>query len=416
MSASLQQVRETAWQAFEQQGLPTTRDEDWKYTDLSRISALLGEQWWQTVEQGELDVTAADIPELDAWRMVFINGHFDSETSELPAGITVTALSALIQDDPDRSVELLEFEPDAPLSSGMTAANSALAIDGACICVSDNTKLDKPLYIQYVSNGGTSHLRTGIQLGKHAEIEVIEHFVGHHAESGLTNHVTAIRLAAGASCTHYRLQLEAAKQCHAGRVEVNQLADSSYTLHAVELGGLLSRSDVINRLNASGASCHLNGLFVLASRQHADHHTRIEHNAPHCKSRENYRAVLDGRSHGVFNGKIVVAEGAVKTDSAQSNANLLLSSNAEIDTKPELEIYNDDVKCAHGVTVGQLDKNQLFYLTTRGISEEEAKQMLTFAFADEILAKMENKAVRRFIEKEAFSKLPNITDLEGMLA
>ncbi|OIO74403.1 MAG: Fe-S cluster assembly protein SufD [Zetaproteobacteria bacterium CG1_02_53_45] len=415
MSVSLQTVRDQAWLAFEARGLPTTRDEDWKYTDLSRISALLGEQWWQAAAATEIDAAAFAIPNLDAYHMIFVNGRFDAEASDLPAGITVSSLAGLIQDEPDKTIELMAYHADAALSSGLTAANSALASDGACICIAANTRLDKPLHILHVNDGGTSHLRSSIEVGQHAELEIIEHFAGNHDASGLTNSVTAIRLAAGGRCTHYRLQLEAVKQCHNGRVEVKQSRDSAYVLHAVELGALLSRTDVISKLDEQGASCELNGLFVASNRQHVDHHTRIEHNAPHCVSREHYRSVLDGRAHGVFNGKIIVGKGAVKTDSAQSNANLLLSDKAEIDTKPELEIYNDDVKCAHGVTIGQLDKNQLFYLKSRGISEEEAKQMLTFAFADEILAKMGSQPVRRFIERAAFAKLPIITDLEGML-
>ena len=416
MSQMLKTIRDTAAQAFEAKGLPTTRDEDWKYTDLSRVSALLGEQWWQPVEKSAMETAGFAIPDLDAYTLLFVNGHFDAEASELPEAISITSLAALIQDEPEKAVELIEYQADAPLSSGVVAANSALATDGACICVPDNLKLDKPLYIQHLNSGGTTHMRTGISMGKCSEIQIIEHFSGDHSEAGLTNMVTAIRLQDGSSCEHYRLQMEAAKQCHLGRLEISQQRDSSYTLHATELGGMLSRVDVVSRLQEQGASCELNGLFVASNRQHIDHHTRIDHNAPHCVSRENYRSVLDGRSHGVFNGKIVVAEGAVKTDSAQSNANLLLSKHAEIDTKPELEIFNDNVKCAHGVTVGQLDKNQLFYLKTRGISEEEAKQMLTFAFADEILAKMSNPSVRRYVEQAAFAKLPNIADLEGLLA
>ena len=415
MSAALQRIRETAWQAFEEQGLPTTRAEDWKYTDLSRITALLGEQWWQAESVGDVDANDFAIAGLDAHLLVFVNGAFNADASDLPASVSITSLAELIQDDADSSSELLAFMPDEPLASGLTAVNSALANDGACICVPDHIILDKPLRLLHVSSGGATHLRTGIQLGLHAKAEIIEQFAGNHAEAGLTNSVTAIRMAEGSKLTHYRLQMEASKQCHNGRVEIKQQRDSAYTLHAVELGSMLSRVDVVSKLEAENAACELNGLFVAANRQHIDHHTRVEHNAPHCMSRELYRTVLDGRAHGVFNGKIVVAEGAVKTDSAQSNANLLLSSNAEIDTKPELEIYNDDVKCAHGATVGQLDKNQLFYLKSRGISEEEAKQMLTFAFADEALAKMENSAVRRFVEKAAFAKLPNLSDLEGML-
>ncbi len=416
MSLTLKSIRETAARAFEAQGLPTTRDEDWKYTDLSRISALLGDQWWQVAENNEGEIADLSVPELDAYTLLFVNGHFDAEASELPDSITITSLARLIQDEPEKAVELIAYQADAPLSSGVVAANSALATDGACICVPNHVKLDKPLYILHVNSGGTTHLRTGISVGKHSEIQVIEHFAGDHDEAGLSNSVTAIRLDENSSCEHYRLQMEAAKQCHLGRVEVSQQRDSSYTLHATELGSMLSRVDVVNRLQEPGARTELNGLFVASGRQHIDHHTRIDHNAPHCVSRENYRSVLDGRSHGVFNGKIVVGKGAIKTDSAQSNANLLLSAHAEIDTKPELEIFNDDVKCAHGVTIGQLDKNQLFYLKTRGISGEEAKQMLTFAFADEILAKMSNQTVRRYIERAAFAKLPNITDLEGMLA
>lgn len=415
MSASLQQIRDEAWQAFEAQGLPTTRNEDWKYTDLARIQALLGDQWWQNATAQPCETTAFAIPKLDAYRMVIVNGYYDARASYLPASVSVKSLAALIQDEPEQVSELITYRADAFLSSGIVAANSALASDGACICVPDNTSLDKPLHILHVNSGGTTHLRTGIHIGKQAQAEIIEHFTGDHDHPGLTTAVTAIRLLEGACIEHYRLQMEAPKQCHLGRVEVTQQQDSSCTLHAAELGGMISRADVLIRLQQAGASCSLNGLFVAANRQHIDHHTRIDHNAPHCTSRENYRAVLDGRAHGVFNGKIVVAEGAVKTDSAQNNANLLLSQHAEIDTKPELEIYNDDVKCAHGVTVGQLDQNQLFYLKSRGLSSDEARQMLTFAFADEILAKMSNQAVRRYVERAAFAKLPNISDLEGML-
>ncbi|MDQ6966147.1 MAG: SufD family Fe-S cluster assembly protein, partial [Mariprofundaceae bacterium] len=164
-----------------------------------------------------------------------------------------------------------------------------------------------------------------------------------------------------------------------------------------------------------GASCTLNGLYMPTGRQHCDHHTQIDHRAPHCISREHYRGVLDGRARGVFNGKVVVHKGASGTDSAQSNANLLLSDKAEIDAKPELVIHHDDVKAAHGCTVGQLDDKQLFYLKTRGMSEEEARQVLTFAFADTVLTTIGVPSLRRFIEKRAFSKLPLGIDAEDIL-
>jgi len=271
------------------------------------------------------------------------------------------------------------------------------------------------LYILHINNQ-TAHIRHGLMLGKHAQAEIIEHFIGTTDNRALSNVGSNVILKEGASCEHYRLQLEGAKQTHFSRVEVKQLRDSSYALHAVELGGALSRSDIVVKLAEQGASCALHGLFVLAGRQHVDHHTRIDHAAPHCTSKEKYRTVLDGRSHGVFNGKIMVHEGAIKTDSSMSNANLLLSNKAEIDTKPELEIYNDDVKCAHGATVEQLDQAQLFYLRSRGVSEQQAKELLTFAFADEVLTGMSNQVVRSYIEKMAFAKLPHGKGLEGLLA
>ncbi len=414
--AGVQALRQQAVDTFTRTGLPGRRDEDWKYTDISRITGTLGETWWLPMPT-EISVTEiSDIEGLDAYRIVFVAGVFQPESSNLPDTIQLKPLSALLTEGADEPSHcLFKLDESAPLFNGFLATNSALASDGLCACIGKNIKLDRPLYVVHVGNN-TAHVLNGLMLGQGAEVTLIEHFVGgDSAGAGLSNIATYLRLQDNASLTHYRLQMESAKQFHIGRVEVKQARDSRYTLHAVELGGSLSRTDIVVKLAEAGASCDLNGLFVASGRQHIDHHTRIDHAAPHCTSREQYRTVLDGRAHGVFNGKIVVAEGAVKTDSAQSNGNLLLSKNAEIDTKPELEIYNDDVKCAHGVTVGQLDENQLFYLKSRGLSETEARQLLTFAFADEILTAMDNNAIRRFIEKAAFAKLPNMTDLDGLL-
>ncbi len=412
----VQALRQQAVDIFSRTGLPGRRDEDWKYTDISRITATLGETWWQPAPTETAEPEISDIEGLDAYRIVFVRGAFQLEASNLPDSIQLKPLSALLAEDVDATSHgLLKLDESAPLFNGFLAANSALASDGLCACIGENTKLDKPLYVLHIGNS-TAHLLNGIMLGQGAEATLIEHFVGGDGSAaGLSNIATYIRLQDHASLSHYRLQMESAKQFHIGRVDVQQARNSRYTLHAVELGGSLSRADIVVKLAEAGASCELNGLFVAAGRQHIDHHTRIDHAAPHCSSREQYRTVLDGRAHGVFNGKIVVAEGAVKTDSAQSNGNLLLSKQAEIDTKPELEIYNDDVKCAHGVTVGQLDETQLFYLKSRGLSETEARQLLTFAFADEILVAMGHNAIRRFIEKAAFAKLPNMADLDGLL-
>ena len=416
---TVEQVRQEAFQLYQQHGLPTTRDEHWKYTDISRLEALVSTE---NDDIEIIDTTGLGITNLDAYRIVFMNGLWDEKASSLPEHVSILSLAALVNsvsnsdsdDEAEQLAKLFEISGEEPLFNGLSAFNAAQASDGVAICIADNTKLDKPLYILHVANQSNT-IRHGILLGKHAEIEVLEHYMGIDDNRALSNIATHAILQNGAKLEHYRLQQEGAKQSHIARVEVRQMADSSYTLHSVEVGGLLARTDVVINLSEQGASCELNGLFVLDGRQHVDHHTRVDHKAPHCTSNENYRTVLDGRSHGVFNGKVVVHEGAVKTDSKQSNGNLLLSKHAEIDTKPELEIYNDDVKCAHGATVGQLDDKQLFYLRSRGVSKEAAQELLTFAFADEVLMKMSNQDVRKYIEKEAFAKLPHSEDLEEIL-
>ena len=410
----IEQTRQEALSLFEKVGLPSKRDEDWKYTDASRLADLL--------EIGEVsaDINSQDLGmvDLDAYRMVFANGVFDATQSNLPDEVSILSLAALeasvSNEDSETLAKLFQVSGDEPLFNGLMALNAAVASDGAAICLADNSVLDKPLYLLHISNQNNV-IRHGLMLGENAQAQVIEHFISTGEEKALSNCVTAVILKNGASLEHSRLQQEGEKQSHVARVEVKQFRDSSYTFHGVELGALLSRTDLVVSLSESGASCELNGLFVLGGRQHVDHHTRVDHEAPHCTSRENYRTVLDGRSHGVFNGKVVVHEGAVKTDSSQSNGNLLLSKHAEIDTKPELEIYNDDVKCAHGATVGQLDDKQLFYLRSRGISQEAAQELLTFAFADEILTAMSHQTVRSYVEKVAFAKLPHGAELDGLI-
>ncbi|MDX8389106.1 MAG: Fe-S cluster assembly protein SufD [Mariprofundaceae bacterium] len=409
----IEQRRRQAQAVFENIGLPDRRDEDWKYTDAERLAGLLE----AGSENVSVDVKGLGIKDLDAYRLVFINGVFADKDSNKPQGVEVSTVASLLADqdkDSEQVARLFEVSGDEPLSNGFYALNAAQATDGLAICIKDGIKLDKPLYVLHVSNQNNI-VRHGVMLGKYAEVEWIEHFVGLDGSKALSNISSNVILNDGAVLNHYRLQQEGEKHNHYSRVEVKQHRDSSYVFHGMELGASLSRSDVVVNLAEQGATCELNGLFVLNGRQHVDHHTRVDHAAPHCTSVENYRTVLDGRSHGVFNGKIMVHEGAIKTDSSMSNANLLLSKKAEVDTKPELEIYNDDVKCAHGATVGQLDQAQLFYMRSRGLSEAEAKEVLTFAFADEVLTAMDNNTVRRFVEREAFSKLPHSGDLDGLL-
>ncbi len=409
MSAAVEQVRQKAWACFERMGLPSKRDEHWKYTDASRLHDVLE----VADKPAPLDTQGLGMLDVDAYRVTFINGVLDVAQSQLPDGVSLGSWTDM--DDHDALADLLMFDEDAPLSQGFEAYNAAKARDGVALCLADGCVLDKPLYVLHVANQSYA-VRHGLMLGSGAQAQVVEHFMSVGSERALSNCVTAVVLKSGASLEHGRVQEEGHKQSHVARVDVRQCADSSYTFYGVELGGMVSRSDVLVDLAEAGASCSLHGLFVLDARQHADHHTHIDHRAPDCRSREHYRTVLDGRSHGVFNGKVLVHRGASGTDSNMQNGNLLLSKHAEIDTKPELEIYNDDVKCAHGATVGQLDDKQLFYLRSRGVSEEQAQELLTFAFADEALSGLSIPAVRRYIERAAFAKLPYGDDLEGLLA
>jgi Fe-S cluster assembly protein SufD len=416
---NLSQLRKDAWNAFEQAGLPTTRQEEWKYTSLARIGSTLGETWWTAAAPSalvEADLEALAIPELDAWRIVFADGRLIRKASNLPDGASLTPLSELLTGNTEQAATALGWDNAAPLFNGAVAANSALAEDGLCLRLADGIRLDRPVYVLHIaSNPGASHLRHGLWLGRESSAHIIEHYSGMNEEPGLTHVVTLVHLDEAAELRHDRLQDESLKQFHLGRLEVTQGRDSRFDSHAIALGASISRLDIAVDLAGPGAACRLNGLYMPTGRQHCDHHTQIDHHAAHCTSREHYRGVLDGRAHGVFNGKVVVHTGASGTDSAQNNANLLLSDKAEIDAKPELVIHHDDVKAAHGCTVGQLDTRQLFYLKSRGVSDEQARQMLTFAFADEVLADIRIPALRRFVEKAAFSKLPLDLDVEAVL-
>jgi len=324
----VEQTRQDALALFEKVGLPSKRHEDWKYTDASRLADLLEISEPNTA----INTEGLGMIDLDAYRMVFINGVFDEAQSNLPDNVSILSLAALqasvSNDESEALAKLFQVSGDEPLFSGLMALNAALASDGAAVCLADNSVLDKPLYILHVSNQNNV-IRHGLMLGTNAQAHVIEHFISMGEDKSLSNCVTAVILKGGASLEHSRLQQEGKKQSHVARVEVKQLRDSSYKFHGIELGASFSRTDLVVSLSEQGASCELNGLFVLDGRQHVDHHTRVDHQAPHCTSRENYRTVLDGRSHGVFNGKVVVHEGAIKTDSAQSNGNLLLSKHAE---------------------------------------------------------------------------------------
>ncbi|RMG92155.1 MAG: Fe-S cluster assembly protein SufD [Zetaproteobacteria bacterium] len=420
MSTLIQEVRQRGERLFERHGIPHTRLEHWKYTDIRRaIEPWLAEKADVSPGSGYEalptdDVAFQGIDGLDAYRIRVLDGRVIEIPEALPEGVIVQPLARLLADDEARAARILNADEQASLFNGLVALNTARAQDGVVITVEAGIELARPILIQHMGHAQAAHICHALELGAQAHAMVIEHYETPEQTAGFTNVVSRVQLGSGSSLVHVRLQQESSARMHIGRLDVCQQRDSLLKSHVITLGAQTSRLDLVVNLNEAGASCELNGLYLTAGRQHADHHTVIEHRAPYCRSREEYRGILDGRSRAVFNGRVVVHEGAVGTDSEQRNANLLLSDRAEIDTKPELEIYNDDVRCAHGATVGQLDEAQLFYMKARGLDDSQARELLTFAFADEVLVRLDVSAVRRHIERLSFDKLPYAGDFDAM--
>ena len=294
-------------------------------------------------------------------------------------------------------------------SSTFNALNTALFEDGAVVRLPKDCCIPVPIDVLYVSTGGGAAVfpRTLIVAEPESRVTVVERHVGVGEGPYFTCPVTEISLGQNAAVEHVLWQEDGSAAFHVSSVHVRQDRDSRFTGHALSLGGRLSRNDTTVSIEAEGAEAVINGLYVVSGSRHADHHTRIDHRAPHGTSRELYKGILDGKATGVFNGKVYVHPGAVKTDSQQANHNLLLSPDATVDTKPELEIYNDDVKCAHGATVGRLDEDQVFYLRTRGIAEAEARDLLVRAFAKDVTSRITIEAVRTRLDRWMEARLPS---------
>ena len=417
----LQALRRQGLKAFGRLGFPTTRQEEWKYTSVRPIGrerfALAVETCVGLVED---DLGAARMPELDAHRFVFVNGRYAPQLSrpgKLPTGATAKPLAQALREEPDRVRALLGRRVRAD-ENGFTALNLAYFTDGLFLEVEPGVRLERPVHMLHVSIGQSEpaahHLRHLVCAGEGSEVALIEHYVSLGEGTYLDNVATELALQPQAAVRHYKLLQEGAGGFHVAAIDAHQLEDTHYRSHNVCLGGALVRNDIRADLDAEGARCELFGLYVTDGRQHVDNHTRVDHRKPHGTSHEFYKGVLAGRSRGVFNGVVYVHPGAQKTDAQQANHNLLLSRDAEIDTKPQLEIYADDVKCSHGATVGQLDENQMFYLRSRGIPEPTAAGMLTYGFAHDLVEHMGLEPVRHLIEEILVRKLPHAAELQGV--
>lgn len=407
--AWLRVIREEARQRFTSLGYPTTRMEEWKYTNVAPIAKT-------QFRPGEYKLTDAVISlienltaAVDATPLIFINGKYCSEFSncdDLPGGVKVDSLSKALHTEGDRIRRY--FARGLEEAAAFTAFNTASFEDGAFVEIPSGLILDRPVHLIFISASGgapsVSHPRNLFVIGDLAQVSLIQTYAGIEGDIYFTNSVTEIISGQNSSIHYYKVQRESSRAFHIATLEFDQARQSSVTHHSFSFGGGLVRNDVNLRL-ATGAEGILNGLYLASDKQHVDNHTLIDHAEPHAASRELYKGILDGRAGAVFNGKVIVRKDAQKTDAKQTNRNLLLSEEAAINTKPELQIYADDVRCTHGATIGQLEKNALFYLRSRGIGETEARQLLIQAFAQEIVDQVIPSDLREDLERQLGAKL-----------
>ncbi len=393
-------LREKAFEAFDAEGFPTTREENWKYTDtrpIAKNNFTLSKNSTNDIDAQALSLWT--FPGLSCYTMVFVNGYYSPSLSDingLPSGVTIISLADALRNKPDMIEQLFQQIPSQK-ASVFTSLNTALMTDGAVIML-DKNATSKPIHLLYVTTGDEQNISTQarnlIVGGKGSAATIIESYAGKEDAHSFTNVVSDVVIQESARIDHYKIQQESLNTYHIGAINVYQHRDSMYVSNSISLGASLARTDIHSMLDEEGAQCVLNGLYVVSGRQHVDHHTCVDHCKPHGKSEEVYKGIIDDRAHAVFNGKVVVHEKAQKTDAQQSNKNLLLSENAVIDTKPELEIYADDVKCSHGATVGQLDEDTLFYLQSRGVEEENARKILIYSFIDDVISRIHIKELK----------------------
>lgn len=403
--ATFDRLREAGLTAFGAKGFPTRKVEAWKYTDLRRLTGtdfvLASADSTDTTLAGDAIGLFPDAQH----RIVFVNGRFRSDLSAvgaLPAGARLLSLASAI-DSGDAAVadwlgSLAAPHSDRPVSS----LNAALMRDGAVLILDPETIVPEPIHLLYVSDCTSGPVATCVRnlvvAGPQSRATLVESYSGREADPYFTNVVSEVSAATGARLDHYRLQQEGGAAYHLSTVEARLADNATYDMFTLTLGGSLTRND--GRIVLDGEECDLrySGAYLVAGSQHVDNSSVIEHVKPNCRSREVFKGVLDGSGRGVFQGKIIVHKNAQKTDGYQLSNGLLLSKYAEVDAKPELEIFADDVKCSHGSTAGEIDHDALFYLRSRGINESEARALLIEAFVNDALDEIEVEAVReRFV-------------------
>ena len=411
--AWLRDIRRASAAAFGKLGFPTTKNEEWRFTNVAPIADT---RFVQSPPAAISQDAASSfvVPGLAGPVMTFVNGRFAPRLSTQVAslaGVTAVSLAEVIAQNPASLQPHFGRHTDVS-TRPFAALNTALFEDGALIAVADNTVLGEAIQLVFLSTvtpvPAVSHPRVLVVLGRNSQARVVETFAAIGPARGFTNAVTEIVVGDGAVLEHYRLQRESLSAFHIGHTQLQLGRSSSSSSHAMAFGGLIARHDIIAVLGDEGADCTLNGLYLADGSQVIDNHTEIDHAMPHGTSHELYKGILAGRARVVFNGRIRVRPDAQKTDSKQTNKTLLLSDDAQIHTKPQLEIFANDVKCTHGATVGQLSEEALFYLRTRGIGLDDARSLLIRAFATDVTGRIGLEPVRAELDRILAARLSGV--------
>jgi Fe-S cluster assembly protein SufD len=402
------EIRRAGMEQFRETGFPTVREDAWKYTNVAPFVKVPFQL--DSDERGSF-ARPLPLPAGAGVQIVLVNGRYAPELSSvglLTGGLEVASLAEMIAARPD-AVEpyLAKTVRDG---NAFAQLNSAFVDDGVFVRIPARTAVPEPIHLVFLSEpafGPTvSHPRNLVIAEAGSEAAVVETFLGTAGEPYFTNAVTEVVLGDGAVLDFSKLEREGDAAFHVATIAVSLGRNSNFTSHSISLGGALARNDLNVRLDAEGADCTLNGLFLGNGTQLLDNHTLIDHAMPHGTSRELYKGILDGKSRGIFHGKIIVRPDAQKTDAMQTNKNLLLSKESLVNSEPALEIFADDVKCRHGSTIGQLDAAAMFYLRSRGIGEEEARSLLVYAFASDVASRIRVAPLRALVEQHLGLRLP----------
>jgi len=410
-------LRENAMARFEDLGFPSTKDEEWKYTNVTSI-ARTDFTTWRSTEFGDsgaelIELAEFSAPEARDSQLVFVDGQLRDDLSslgDLPEGVTAVDLARALDDDRFSEIVRMHLARHADyVANGFIALNTAFVSQGAFVYIPKGVSVTAPLHLLFITDTNdksrVTFPRVLVIAEENSNATLIESYLSTGDSQYFTNAVVEIVLGDGARLEHYKIQRESTDAFHVATTAADLGPNSTYDTTTITFGAQLSRHDVHVTMDHEGSECWVDGLYLVTGAQHTDTHSVIDHRKPHCTSHQLYKGILDGKSRAVFNGKVFVRHDAQKTDAMQTNKNLLLSNEARVDTKPQLEILADDVKCAHGAAVGQIEPDELFYLETRGIHPDLARNLLTYGFAEEVIGKIKIDSIREQLDGAVLHRL-----------